>query len=425
MAETNKAQKHGFPPEGIQSSTLGNGLRVVTDHVPWVQSVTLGIHIDAGSRDDPDRKGGIAHFLEHAVFKGTKNRDYIEIAGGIERNGGYLDAYTTKEQTCIYLRCLDRFTEPSLDLLADLVCNPVFPPEEIEKEKEVVQEEISSVNDTPEDLVFEDFDRYLFGRHPLGRPILGTEESVAGLSESDLNAFMANFYRPEKMFLTATGNIRHETFIKLAERCFAPLSSGSAPAPERAPFSRKSYKPFDRTLKKRVHQAQIVLGTVIPRHDPSFYPLMLLNTILGNGMSSMLNIELREKLGLAYSTYSSIAFFDDLTVMNIYAGTDGNKIAQTLDVLSSVLKSPELATPLHEELLSAKSKVLGSLLMGTEKMTRRMSHLATDLSYFGRHVPLEEKTAAIEAVSVEAVAEAARMVLEETPLSTLVYKPMR
>ncbi|MCF8384098.1 MAG: insulinase family protein [Chlorobium sp.] len=425
MAETNKAQKPEFPPEGILSSTLGNGLRVVTDYVPWVQSVTLGIHIDAGSRDDPNRKGGIAHFLEHAVFKGTKNRDYIEIAGGIERNGGYLDAWTTKEQTCIYLRCLDRFTEPSLDLLADLVCNPVFPPEEIEKEKEVVQEEISSVNDTPEELVFEDFDRYLFDRHPLRRPILGTEESVAGLTESDLKAFMADFYRPEKMFLTATGNIRHETFIKLAERGFATLSSGSSPVPARAAFPQKNYKPFTRTLKKRVHQAQIVLGTVIPRHDPSFYPLMLLNTILGNGMSSMLNIELREKLALAYSTYSSIAFFDDLTVMNIYAGTDGNKIEQTLDVISSVLKSPELAAPPDRELLSAKSKVLGSLLMGTEKMTRRMSHLATDLSYFGRHVPLEEKTAAIEAVTVEAVTEAARKVLEETSLSTLVYKPIR
>jgi len=425
MAETNKAQNQGFPPEGIQSSSLANGLRVVTDHVPWVQSVTLGIHIDAGSRDDPERKGGIAHFLEHAVFKGTKNRDYIEIAGGIERNGGYLDAWTTKEQTCIYLRCLDRFTEPSLDLLADLVCNPVFPPEEIEKEKEVVLEEISSVNDTPEELVFEDFDRYLFGRHPLGRPILGTQESVAGLTGSDLNAFMADRYRPDRMFLTATGNIRHETVVKLAERGFASLSSGSGPAPARAPFSLKSYKPFNRTLKKRVHQAQIVLGTVIPRHDPSFYPLMLLNTILGNGMSSMLNLELREKLALAYSTYSSIAFFDDLTVLNIYAGTDGNKIAQTLDVLSSVLQSPELAAPLDRELLSAKSKVLGSLLMGTEKMTRRMSHLATDLSYFGRHVPLEEKTAAIEAVSVEDITETARTVLEETPLSTLVYKPMR
>ncbi len=425
MAETNKAQNPGFPPDGIQSSTLGNGLRVVTDHVPWVQSVTLGIHIDAGSRDDPDRKEGIAHFLEHAVFKGTKNRDYIEIAGGIERNGGYLDAWTTKEQTCIYLRCLDRFTEPSLDLLADLVCNPVFPPEEIEKEKEVVQEEISSVNDTPEELVFEDFDRYLFGRHPLGRPILGTEKSVAGLTGSDLNAFMADLYRPDRMFLTATGNVRHETVVKLAERGFSSLSSGSGPATARAPFSLKSYKPFNRTLKKRVHQAQIVLGTVIPRHDPSFYPLMLLNTILGNGMSSMLNLELREKLALAYSTYSSIAFFDDLTVLNIYAGTDGNKIAQTLDVLSSVLMNPELAAPLEGELLSAKSKVLGSLLMGTEKMTRRMSHLATDLSYFGRHVPLEEKTAAIEAVSLEALSEAARTLLKETPLSTLVYKPMR
>jgi len=425
MAETYQAPTSGFSDEGIESSTLGNGLLVVTDHVPWVESVTLGIHIGAGSRDDPDKKAGLAHFLEHALFKGTKHRDYIEIAGGVERNGGYLDAYTTKEQTCIYLCCLGRFTEPSLDLLADLVCNPLFPEEELEKEKEVVLEEISSVNDTPEELVFEDFDRYLFGKHPLGRPILGTEESVGNFSGSDLGAFMTGLYQPENMFLTATGNIRHGDLMKLAERCFSTLVPGNGKARQRNPFQTERHRPFNRSIKKRIHQAQIVLGTAIARNDHSFYSLMVLNTLLGNGMSSLLNLELREKLALAYSTYSSVAFFDELTVMNVYAGTDGNKTSQALDVLGAVLKSRELFAPQEEELLVAKSKLLGSLFMGTEKMTRRMSHLATDLSYFGRHVPLAEKTAAIEAVSVDDISAAARMLLQEAPLSTLVYKPSR
>ncbi|MBM3163289.1 MAG: insulinase family protein [Chlorobi bacterium] len=425
MAEAYQAQKPECYPEGIEETTLESGLRVVTDHVPWVRSVTLGIHIEAGSRDDPDRKDGLAHFLEHALFKGTKHRDYIEIAGGIERNGGYLDAWTTKEQTCIYLRCLDRFTEPSLDLLADLVTNPVFPAEELEKEKEVVLEEISSVNDTPEELVSEDFDRLLFNRHPLGRPILGSEKSVESFSATDLTDFMADFYRPENMFLTATGNIRHHDIVTLAERCFPAFPAPNRPAPARTPFLHDRCKPFNRTKRKRIHQAQIVLGTLIARHDPSFYALMVFNSLLGNGMSSILNLELREKLALVYSTYSSVAFFDDLTVMNIYAGTDGNKTAQTLDVLNSVLRSPELAEPSEAVLRSAKSKLLGSLLMGTEKMTRRMSHLATDLSYFGRHVPLAEKTAAIEAVSAEDIAGAARMQLHDVPLSTLVYQPTR
>lgn len=425
MTERYQEPEPGCLAEGVESSTLSNGLRVITDHVPWVQSVTLGIHIDAGSRDDPADKSGLAHFIEHALFKGTTNRDYIEIAGGIERNGGYLDAYTTKEQTCIYLRCLDNFTSPSLDLLADLVCNPVFPEQEIEKEKEVVLEEISSVNDTPEELVFEDFDRRLFGRHPLGRTILGTETSVNSFTGNDLRNFMSGFYRPEKMFLTATGNIRHESIIELAERYFSSLVSVSKPYPERKPFLTEQYKPFSHTPKKRIHQAQIVLGTVIPRDDASFYALMLLNTMLGSGMSSMLNLELREKLALVYSTYSSVAFFDDLTVMNIYAGTDGNKIAQTLDILAAVRKKADLAAPSTEELRSAKSKLLGSLLMGTEKMTRRMSHLANDLSYFGRHVPLAEKIASIEAVGPEDIAAAASLLLDESRLSTLVFKPSR
>ncbi|MBN1278691.1 MAG: insulinase family protein [Chlorobiaceae bacterium] len=425
MPEHYQDPEPGCPPERIQSSTLTNGLRVVTDHVPWVQSVTLGIHIDAGSRDDPDKKSGLAHFIEHALFKGTKNRDHIEIAGGIERNGGYLDAYTTKEQTCIYLRCLDRFTGPSLDLLADLICNSEFPEEEMEKEKEVVLEEISSINDTPEELIFEDFDRTLFGRHPLGRAILGTEKSVTDFTGNDLRKFMTDHYRPEKMFLTATGNIGHEHFIKLAERCFSTLTASGKPLQERKPFHLEQYNPFNRTAKKRIHQAQIVLGTVIPRDDASFYALMLLNTILGNGMSSKLNIELREKLALVYSTYSSIAFFDDLTVMNIYAGTDANKIEQTIDVLDTVRSSPDLAVPSADDLQSAKSKLLGSLLMGTEKMTRRMSHLATDLSYFGKHVLLTEKIAAIEAVSSEDISAVATLLLDESRLSTLIYKPSR
>jgi len=425
MPERYQEPEPGCLAESIESGILSNGLRVITDHVPRVQSVTLGIHIDAGSRDDPARKSGLAHFIEHALFKGTRNRDYIEIACGIERTGGYLDAYTTKEQTCIYLRCLDTFTGPSLDLLADLVCNPVFPEEEMNKEKEVVLEEISSVNDTPEELVFEDFDRSLFGSHPLGRTILGTENSVNGITGSDLRNFMSDFYRPEKMFLTATGNIRHDEFVRLAERCFSTLPAAAGPIPVRKPFLPEAYKPFRRAPKKRIHQAQIVLGTLIARDDASFHALMVLNTLLGNGMSSMLNLELREKLALVYSAYSTVAFFDDLTVMNIYAGTDGNKVEQTLEVLAEVLKRPDLAVPSADELRSAKSKLLGSLLMGTEKMTRRMSHLATDLSYFGRHVPLAEKIAAIDAVSSEDIAGAAALLLDASKLSTLVFKPSR
>jgi len=409
----------------VHQGVLPNGMRIVTDAVPYVKSVTLGILINAGSRDDPEHSPGLAHFIEHAVFKGTRRRSYIDIARNIEKNGGYLDAYTTKEQTCIYLRCLAEHLEPSFDLLSDLVSDPVFPPEEIEKEKEVVIEEISSVNDTPEELIFEEFDLRSFPLHPLGKPILGTEESVGNFTDDHLKTFMRQHYVPENMLITATGKVDHEKIMRLGERFLGPLREQSGERYTRQPFLPEHYTPFTLSLKKRVCQAQIVLGTAIARHDPLFYSLMVLNSMLGNGMSSILNLELREKRGLAYNVYSSVTFFDDLTALNIYAGTDSNKTRVTLELIRELLQSDALKNPDPEEVQAAKTKLLGSHIMGMEKMTRRMSQAASDLSYFGRYIEPEEKTASIESVTADDIAEAAMRMLHDAPFSTLVYKPGR
>jgi len=409
----------------FEEGRLSNGLRVATDRIPSVQSVTLGILIEAGSRDDPEGREGLAHFVEHAVFKGTGRRSYLDIARNIEKNGGYLDAYTTKEHICIYLRCLTRHLETSFDLLADLASNPVFPPEEIEKEKEVVIEEISSVNDTPEEIVFEEFDLRSFPRHPLGQQILGTEESVENISVDDLNRFMRHHFVPEKMIITATGDVQHHEILRLSERFLGELRAAPADAAVRIPFTAKDYRPFQKSLKKRISQSQIVLGTAIPRHDPLHYSLMVLNSMLGNGMSSLLNLELREKRGLAYTAYSSLSFLEDLTALNIYTGTDMAKTETTLKLIGELLHSSALCNPDPEEIETAKSKLLGSHIMGMEKMTRRMSHMAGDLSYFGHHVSPEETAAAIDAVTPNEVARAASLILHEAPISTLVHKPSR
>ncbi len=409
----------------VHQDKLANGLKIVTDAVPYVQSVTLGIQIDAGSRDDPEENQGLAHFIEHALFKGTGKRSYIDIARNIEKNGGYLDAFTTKEQTCIYLRCLAEHLESSFDLLSDLVCDPVFPPEEIEKEKEVVIEEISSVNDTPEELIFDEFDLRSFPLHPLGTPILGTEESVGNFTDETLKNFMRQHYVPQKMLLTATGKVNHDEIMRLSERFLGKLREPTGIQYVRQPFLQEDYTPFELTLKKRVCQAQIVLGTAIDRHDPLFYSLMVLNSMLGNGMSSLLNLELREKRGLAYNVYSSITFYDDLTTLNIYAGTDSNKTKVTLELIKELLQGDSLKSPDREEVQAAKTKLLGSHIMGMEKMTRRMSQMASDISYFGRYIEPEEKTAAIEAVTADGIAEAAMRLVHNAPYSTLVYKPGR
>ena len=289
----------------------------------------------------------------------------------------------------------------------------------------MVIEEISSVNDTPEELIFEEFDLRSFPRHPLGTPILGTEKSVEAFTIKNLNTFMQQHYIPQKMVVTATGMVEHDEIMQLADRFLGKLREPSGSQYLRQPFLAEDYTPFTLTLKKRVCQAQIVLGTAIARHDPLFYSFMVLNSMLGNGMSSLLNLELREKRGLAYNVYSSITFFDDVTAMNIYAGTDSNKIKVTLELIDKLLKSDALKNPDLEEVRAAKTKLLGSHIMGMEKMTRRMSQTASDLSYFGRVIEPEEKTAALEAVTASDIAEAAMRMLHDAPYSTLVYKPGR
>ena len=409
----------------IRSATLPNGLRILSNHVPYVHSVTLGVWINAGSREDPQGREGLAHFIEHAVFKGTRKRDYVEIARCIEQTGGYIDAWTTKEQTCIYVRCLREHLALAFDLLADLVCEPVFPADELEKEKEVVLEEIAGVNDTPEELIFEDFDRRSFPAHSLATPILGTEESIARLSEADLRRFMEQHYVPEKMVVAAVGNIDHEELAKLADSCFGGMATAPAGTPGRHLFDAGAYKPFKATLKKSVCQAQILLGTVIPRDDRHYWGLMVLNTMLSSGMSSILNLELREKRGLVYQAYSSMAFLDEISTFNIYAGTDKGKTATTLATIADLFSGRTLREPDPAEIAAAKSKMLGSLIMGMEKMTRRMSNLAQDLLYFGTMITPAEKAELIDSVDAAAVAAAAESLGVPELLSTLIYKPSR
>jgi len=407
----------------VETGTLPNGLRIVTNQVPWIHSVTLGLWIDAGSREDPEGLEGMAHFIEHALFKGTRKRDYVQIARCIESTGGYIDAWTTKEQTCLCVRCLREHLHLAFDLLADLVCNPLFPPDEIEKEKEVVLEEIAGVNDTPEELLFEEFDRRTFRKHPLGTPILGTEKSVEQLSVEEIRNFMRRHYTPPKMLVTAIGNIGHDEVSELADAFLGHLTDTRGENSTRRLFDLSVYKPFSKTVKKSVFQSQILLGTIVPRDDRRFWGLMVLNAMLSSGMSSILNLELREKRGLVYQAYSSVAFYDELTAFNIYAGTDKGKASKTLDTIGELLTGNALKEPDPSGLAEAKSKMLGSMILGMEKMTRRMSHIAQDMFYYGRWLPPAEKAGLIDAVTADDVAMAASGLGIPERLSTLIYKP--
>ena len=402
---------------------LGNGLRVFSNHVPHVNSITLGIWINAGSREDPEELSGLCHFLEHAVFKGTLSRDHLTISRCIEQVGGYIDAYTTKENTCIYIRCLKEHIELAFDLLADMVTNPALPENEIEKEKEVVIEEIHSINDSPEELIFDQFDTLAFPRHPLGPAILGTENSINRITTESLRGFMRQHYVAQNMLVTAVGNMSHEEIMRHAEKSFSRLSTKTAASCNGRKFQQEDYNPFHVTRKKPLYQTQMLYGMAVPRNDTFFYSLLLLNTLLSGGMSSILSLELREKNALAYNAYSSLTFFDDAALLNIYAGTDPENTSKALRIIKSIMSADNFSQVSREEQQAAKNKLRSSMMMEMEKMTQRMSKAARDIFYFGKVIKLEEKIRGIEAVTRADLEGAAKYLQQHGDASTLLYEP--
>ncbi len=412
-----------FSSGAFIENRLSNGLRVFSNHTPHVNSITIGLWINAGSREDPPGMSGMAHFLEHAVFKGTRKRDYVAIARCIEEVGGYIDAYTTKENTCIYVRCLKEHMALAYDLLADLVCDPVFPKDEIEKEKEVVIEEIHGINDSPEELIFDHFDDLAFPQHSLGPSILGTEQSIHNITRNALQSFMRTYYVPRNMILTAAGNLSHEETVLHAEKSFSGLNSRDQQPAGKRIFTKKDYHPFLKKDNKPLYQAHMLYGRAVERNDRFFYSLLILNTILSGGMSSILNLELREKNPLAYNAYSSLTFFEDTTLLNVYAGTDPENTAEALEIIKSSLKPDTLSRLSEKELQAARNKLRGGLVMEMERMTHRISKAARDIFYFGNPIGLEEKLSCIENVTSNDLAETVAYLQMDNDASTLIYEP--
>ena len=410
-------------PGPFTEDRLVNGLRIVSNHIPHVSSITVGIWVNAGSREDPANTPGLAHFLEHAVFKGTSSRDYVAIAQCIEKVGGYIDAFTTKENSCVYVRCLKEHGALAFDLLSDLVCNPVFPEAEIEKEKEVVIEEILGILDSPEELIFDQFDNLAFPDHPLGPSILGTEESIDSITKEELQSFMRQYYVAQNMLVTVIGNISHDEIMLLAGKSLNSLNGDGKPSSAGRTFSEKDYNSFYARQKKQLFQTHLLHGRAVARNNRYFYSLLLFNTILSGGMSSILNLELREKNALAYNAYSSLTFFDDTTLLNVYAGTYPENTGKALDIIQSILKPETLSRISEKELLAAKNRLRGSFVMEMEKMTHRMSKAARDIFYFGNPIGLEEKLGNIETVTKDDLMQAAEHLHMEAGASTLIYEP--
>ena len=380
----------------IVREVLDNGLRLITESMPHVRSVTIGVWLTRGSRDESDERSGIAHFVEHMLFKGTDTRSAEDIAQSIDSIGGQLDAFTAKEYASYYIKVLDEHLPVAVDLLSDIVLRPAFVPEEIEREKKVILEEIKMVEDTPDDLVHELFTEHFWEGHPLGRPILGSRETVEALTPDALRRYFAGAYVGSNIIISAAGNIDHAQVRDLVERAFGMVSATGEPLNGTPP----GVVPQVISRTKDLEQSHICLGTTCyPQKHDDRYVSYILNTVLGGSMSSRLFQNVREKRGLAYSVFSGISAYRDAGNLTIYAGCANDVVEEVVDLCVAELRALKHEAVAETEIRRAKDHLKGSLMLSLENTASRMSHLARQEIYFERHFGLDETLAGVEAVT--------------------------
>ncbi|HVP37854.1 MAG TPA: pitrilysin family protein [Candidatus Saccharimonadales bacterium] len=393
-----KARARPWPTD-LESSwerhVLPSGLTVVLETVPTVSSLAIGLWVRTGTRDEADPVAGIAHFVEHLVFKGTERRDTYEIARALESVGGELDAFTGREATCFYARVLSEHLPLAVDVLADLTCHPLLTAEEVDKEKKVIVDEIRSFEDNPEDVVHESFSGQLWQGHPLGRPILGTESSIQALTPEVIREWFRAHYTAPNMVVAVAGALDPDELLALVDR---HVVAPGGPPPRRVDLLPEPPRGL-RPAIKDLSQEHVVLGQrTVSYRDPDRFAVNLLSTLLGGGMSSRLFQAIREREGLSYSVYSFTDLHRDAGVFGSALGCSPGETQRALDVLVGEYRGL-LAEGLRPgELDSAREQLKGGLLLGLESMSNRMSQLARAEMAYGRRVPVEELLGAIEAV---------------------------
>ncbi|HUN43015.1 MAG TPA: pitrilysin family protein [Acetobacteraceae bacterium] len=388
--------------DAIQLTRLPSGLTVVTERMDRVETVSFGAYVAAGSRNETAEENGVSHFLEHMAFKGTERRTAAQIAEEIEAVGGHINAYTAREQTAYYVKVLKEDTELGADIIGDILTHSTFEPEELERERGVILQEIGQANDTPDDIIFDFFQEAAYPSQPLGRSVLGTEKGIKGMPRGMLTAYMKRHYAASNVVVSAAGNLQHEQIVELARQHFADLPAHTAPKMVAGRYRGGEFRE-DRDLD----QVHIVLGfPSIGYGDPDYYPTLLLSTLLGGGMSSRLFQEVREKRGLVYSIYSFSAPYMDGGLFGIYAGTGESEAEELMPVTLEELRKVQDAVT-EPELGRARAQVKASLLMSLESTGSRTEQLARQLQVFGRVVPTSETVAKLNAVTTEDVRRAA------------------
>jgi predicted Zn-dependent peptidase len=405
------AQQTSSVERDILTTTLPNGIKVLTETMPHVRSVSVGVWVSSGSRRETAEQNGISHFIEHMLFKGTANRSAEAIARSVDSIGGNLDAFTAKEMVCFNTKVLDEHLPVALDVLSDLVLNPAFRAEDIEKEKGVILEEIKMDADSPDYLVHEIFSSNFWKDHSLGKPILGTRETVKRFNQAVVQDYYRSVYTPANLLITAAGNLTHERLVNLARERFESLAVAPPEPPQAAPatHARVSLK-----SKKDLEQVHVCLGVPsypIPHKDR--FACYVLNTMLGGGMSSRLFQNIRERQGLAYAVFSELNPYSDTGCLSVYAGTSLESAKQ---VVESVLKEfTDLKQQLApaEEVRRAKDHLKGSLMLSLESTSSRMSNLARQEMHFQRFFSLDELAESIENITAEDVQRVAQTFFDQ------------
>jgi predicted Zn-dependent peptidase len=405
----------------IKRSVLPGGLRVVTEAMPGVRSASVGVWVGVGSRDETPSVAGASHFLEHLLFKGTRTRSGLEIAGAMDAVGGEFNAFTEKEHTCYYATVLDDELALAVDMICDVVLNAVISAADVEVERAVVLEEIAMRDDDPSDLVHDEFGAALFGDTPLGRPILGTEESIRRLTRAQIYGYYSRRYRPSDMVVSVAGNVSHDVVVRLVKRAFAghlgdsgsargssALKSPSRTARPSGEAGRPTAQPL-RVVNDDTEQANIIVGMPgLSRLDPRRFTLGVLSSALGGGMSSRLFQQIREQRGLAYSTYSFTSSYAGAGMFGMYAGCQPGKADEVVSIMTGVLDDVAADGVSDEEVVRAKGQMRGSLVLGLEDSGSRMSRIGKAELSFGDVLGLDELLSEIDAVSTEGVNAMAR-----------------
>lgn len=404
----------------IRQTTLPNGLRIITEAMPGLASASIGIWVTAGGRHEAPEQNGIAHFLEHMAFKGTKTRSALQIAEAIEDVGGYINAYTSREMTAYYARVLGADVGLALDVISDIVLNPVFDPREIEVERHVILQEIGQALDTPDDIIFDWLQEAAYPDQAMGRTILGPAEKVAGFGRADLSRFVAEHYGPDQMILSAAGAVDHDAIVAQAEGVFGALRPVGA-----APVQLARWQGQERRELKDLEQVHFALAFEGPGYrDADLYTAQVYSTALGGGMSSRLFQKIREERGLCYSIFAQAGAYDDTGMITIYAGTSGDEVADLCGLTIDELK--RAADDMTEaEVARARAQMKAGMLMGLESPSSRAERMARNLSIWGRVPGLDEVAGLIDAVSVEAVRDYAGRMLAQDRTALALYGPAK